>query len=220
MKALMKTLFDRFLLAAAVVVSLLAIQVKASTIYTLNPGTSVAALSSSYPVGGTLLATTSSPFSAGVISGTLVSSVFLFDAANPYGAGTNGGLTFTYQLSIASSSPDASSEMTVSSFSSFLTDVSYNTVGSDVNPSNFSRSSGGDTVRFIFLSQPVGDGQSSALLVVQTDAVAYHPTMAGIIDGLTVNVASLAPIAVPEPTSGALILLGLGLVGLCLRRSK
>jgi len=208
------------MLAVTVVAFLLAIQVKALTVYTLSPGTSVAALPSSYPVGGTLVATTSSPFSAGVISGTLVSSAFLFDASNPYGAGTNGGLTFTYQLSISSSSPDGSSEMTVSSFSSFLTDVSYNTVGSDVNPSNFSRSSGGDTVRFIFLNQPVGDGQTSALLVVQTDALGFQATMAGIIDALTVNVASLAPIAVPEPASSALILLGLGAMGLCLRRSK
>jgi PEP-CTERM motif len=213
----MKSLFARLAVASTVVVSLSAIQVKALTIYTLSPGTSVAALSSSYPVGGTLLATTTSPFSAGVISGTLITSVLTGDAANPYA----GGLTFTYQLGISSSSPDGSSEMTVSSFSSFLTDVSYNTVDSDVNPSNFSRSSGsGDTVRFIFLNQPVGAGQTSALLVVQTDAVDFQATMAGIIDGLTVNAASLAPIAVPEPASGALILLGLGAMGLRLRRSK
>jgi PEP-CTERM motif len=212
----MKTLFARLEVAGMVVASLLAIQVKALTIYTLAPGTSVAALSSSYPVGGTLLASVTTPFSAGVISGTLVSSVLANDAANPY----SGGLTFTYQLGIAPASPDASSEMTVSSFTSFLTDVSYNTAGSDVNPSNFSRSSSGDTVRFIFLNQPVGDGQTSALLVVQTDAVDFQATMAGIIDGLTVNVASLAPISVPEPASGALILLGLGVMGLRLRRTK
>jgi hypothetical protein len=192
-------------------VSLFALQVEAVTIYTLPPGGSMSALATSYPVGvGPALATATSPFNNGALSGTLFSSVYSGDTANPY----PGGLTFTYQLSIAPGSPDSSSEMTVSSFSSFHTDVSYHTAGADVNPSNFTRDSGaGDTLRFVFLSQSILPGETSALVVVQTDAASFHSTSAGIIDGLTVNVPSLAPLAVPEPATFSLVLAGLGLLG-------
>ena len=75
-------------------------------------------------------------------------------------------------------------------------------------------------VRFTFLTSPIGAGASSALLVIQTDALNWTYTTAGITDGQTVNVNSYAPLAVPEPASCALILMGLTVAGLRLRRSK
>jgi hypothetical protein len=198
---------------AAVAGLLFAVQVTDATIYTLVPGGNLPAVSSTFPTGvGAPLASTTSPFNNGAIIGTLVSDVFSGDTSNPYA----GGLTFTYQLSLNAGSPDSSSEMTVSSFNLFHTDVSYHTNNGFVNPSNFTRDGGGgDTVRFVFLNQAIGPGQSGALIIVQTDATAYHETQAGIIDALTVNVPSLAPLAVPEPGTFGWLLAGLGL--LCLR---
>jgi hypothetical protein len=192
--------------------SLVTSKVQAIDPYALTAGGFITAQSSTYPTGGTTLLTDTSPFNNGAISGTLVSKVISGDASNPYG-----GLTFTYQLSINAGSPDSSSSMTVSSYDNYSTDVSYNNLGGEVNPLNFSRDSNGATVRFLFSNPSIGPGSTGALVVVQTGAPSYQNTMAGIIDGLTVNVASLAPLTVPEPGLGAFLLAGLGVLALRLR---
>jgi hypothetical protein len=211
----MKTNFRGILLSLAVATGL--VYSAQATIYTLGAGGLITAASSGFPTGGTTLATATSPFSAsGVISGTLISTVISGDTSNPFA----NGLTFTYLLSINASSPDSSSEMTVSSFANFQTEISYNKSGSEVAPNQFSRDSGsGDTVRFHWLIPTIAAGQTGALVVVQTDATAWHPTLAGIIDGLTVNVASLAPIAVPEPSTFGLVFVGLAATALARRQS-
>ena len=170
------------------------------------------------PTGGTQLASQSVPFSYGVLQGTLTSSVISGDPSNPFGT----GLTFTYQVAVSALSGDSASQISVSSYAGFLTDASYNPIaGGTVVPDFMSRSATpGNVVRFTFLTTPIGPGLSSALLVVQTDAALWAPTTAGITDGQTVNVSSYAPIAVPEPETCALIVMGLGLLGFRLRRSK
>jgi hypothetical protein len=209
----MKTFSLRYLplpLALAACVATLSAH---ATIYTLVPGGLIAAAPAMSPVGGLTLQTVNSPFNAGVLSGSLVSSVIQGDTSNPF----PNGLTFTYLLSISPLSPDASSEMTVSSFGGFQTEASYNPSNGGVAPSNFSRSTSSDVVRFHWLVNPIEPGQTSTLVVVQTDSTLYQPTMAGIIDGLTVNVASLAPLVVPEPAAAALVLTGLGLLAITRR---
>lgn len=188
----------------------------AVSVYTLAPGTGVPAQPSSYPAGSAAFAL-SSPFNTPTLSGTLYSSVYTSDTDNPYG-----GITFAYQLMITASSTDSSSEMTVGSFGNFFTDVSYNPLaGGLVAPSNFSRSATGQVVRFVFFNSPVGPGQTSALLVVQTDAVDYQQSMAAVINNLSANVASLAPLAtVPEPGMVALFLGGFGFLVVALRRKN
>jgi hypothetical protein len=198
---------------ATVALSLLTSNVQAIDPYVLAPGAFVTAQSSTYPTGGSALSTTTSPFNNGAISGTLVSKVITNDASNPYG-----GLTFTYQLSLNPGSPDSSSLMTVSSYDNFSTDVSFNNLGGEVNPSNFGRDSNGAVVRFFFSNPNIGPNATGALVVVQTGALSFQSTMAGIIDGLTVNVSSLAPRTVPEPEMGACLLAGLGVLALRLRR--
>jgi PEP-CTERM motif len=187
-----------------------------ATQFTLSPGTVAPAMGSTYPHGGTLLASLDAPFNTGLLTGTLSSEVLSGEQGNPYA----GGLTFTYRLSISPSSQDSLSELSLSSFRGFQTDVSYTNYGvMSVAPSFFSRSSSGDVIHSLWLYQPVGPNEQSAIIVIQTDATTFQPTLAGVIDGLTANVASFAPIAVPEPTAGALLLAGLGLF-LSMRRRR
>ncbi len=177
-------------------------------IFTLEPGMSQQAFDSGFPIGGTTLASLTSSFNTGRLEGTLTTQVISGDESNPYA----GGLTFTYLLSISSSSVDSVSELRMSSFAGFQTDVSYTTNGDPVfrTPSTFSRSSSGDVIHSLWSTEPVGASHEGALIVVQTDAGSYQDSLAGIIDGLTVNVGSFAPIAVPEPGVAGLLLVGFG----------
>lgn len=186
----------------------------------LTPGGVLPGTAEPDPTGGTAIALQSVPFSSGVLQGTLTSAVISGDPSNPFGA----GLTFTYQIAVSPFSGDAATQISVSSFAGFLTDASYNdgvNAAGTVAPDFMSRSAApGNVVRFTFLTSPIGPGFTSALLVVQTDAALWTPTSASLTDGLSVNVSSYAPLAVPEPETCALILMGLGLLGLRLRRSK
>jgi hypothetical protein len=67
-------------------------------------------------------------------------------------------------------------------------------------------------LRFNFVPTTVSPDLSSALIVVQTSALSWNNTTAGIIDGQTLNVGALAPLAVPEPAAATLLLAGLALV--------
>jgi hypothetical protein len=138
------------------------------------------------------------------------------------------GLTFTYQIILSANSPNAVSQLTVSRFDSFLTDVSYFGDGATNTPPSFiSRSSEGggvgDVMQFHFGPPGVTDslfpGHTSSLLIVQTSAPNFQPTTASIIDGVAVpNIASLAPLTIPEPSAAALGIAGLVAFGLARRK--
>jgi hypothetical protein len=163
------------------------------------------------PTGGAVVPPTgvTVPFASGGFSGTLTSTVISGDPSNALG-----GLTFTYLLTNDAVSSNAISRVTVDSFTSFMTDVSYQTpapIGS-IPPSLVDRSTA-DVVGFSFLPTVVpgaggvlSPGASSALMVVQTDAPTFTNALAFVIDGDTVNVASYAPL--PEPGSFCLAALG------------
>lgn len=201
----------------------LALNSNAISIYTLTPGGNEPALASSFPVGGATLDSISDPFVGTVIengtpitlNGSVTSTVIKGDSSNPYD-----GLTFTYQLMLNAVSTDSSSEMTIGSYGGVATDVSYNAIAGDVLPSNFTRSGGvGSTVRFLFSnSGGIGPGDTSALIVVQTDAQNYAQASGGVIDSQTVNIATLAP--VPEPGIASLLITGLGTFFVFRRRNS
>lgn len=163
---------------------------------------------------GTLLASTTAPFLSATLNGTLISRVYSGDATSPLA-----GLTFTYQIILSPTSPNAVSQLTVSRFGSFLTDVSYfGDVATNVPPSFISRSNEGggvgDVMQFHFgppgVTESLFPGNTSSLLIVQTSAPNFQPTTASIIDGVAVpNIASLAPFTVPEPATAVLGVAGL-----------
>lgn len=172
---------------------------------------------------GTLLASTTTPFLSTSLNGTLISRVYSGDTTSPLS-----GLTFTYQIVLNPTSPSAVSQLSVSRFDSFTTDVSFSGSAPEVPPSFISRSSEGGTVGDVLQfhfgapgpTESLLPGNTSSLLIVQTSALNFQPTTASIIDGVAVpNIASLAPLSVPEPGTAALGLVGMACLAF-LRRKK
>jgi hypothetical protein len=160
------------------------------------------------PIGGiTIAGGVPVPFATGNLNGTLTSSVIAGDVSNPLG-----GLTFTYLLQNNAAAIDDIGRLTVNNFAGWLTDVSFQAAAVGVPPLSNDRSPGlGDVMGFTFSSLgggpgPVPPGQSSMLLVVQTNAPQFTQTFASVIDGSVASVPSFSPI--PEPATLSLLILG------------
>jgi hypothetical protein len=182
----------------------------------LSPGTAILVSTSIPPLGSTLLATNTVSFSTASYSGTLNSQVFDNDPTNSFGPSA---LTFSYQITNDSTSTDSLERFTISSFEALLTDVDASSGGA-ASPTSFDRGTSGDVIGASFTAIPLGNGeidpgQSSRLILIRTNATTFTTTLASVIDSLTANPSSFAPLAVPEPTTLALM----GLIGLAgLRR--
>jgi hypothetical protein len=195
----------------------------------LAPGGAVSPVSTTSVVFTNTLASETVSFTSpgSTYSGSLLSKVVNEGAANSLG-----GLTFVFQLTNNSSTPnnpngseDLLSRFSDQVFSGYQTSVFYDTSSGTFAPSSATRSAGlGASVFFNFLN---GNGQASLpagttsdYLVIRTDATTFTNALAGVSDGTTVNVASYMP-GTPEPTSVASFGLGgLGLLGLMVRARK
>jgi len=179
------------------------------------PGSSISLPAEPGPIGGSVVASISVPFVAPTFSGTLISKIWSGDTSNPF----SGGLTFTYELSNDSVSPDPIDRFTLSSYLGFGVDASYSpgALLSPIIPTSVTRNPTGNQISFNFTGPFEGTllpGASSALLVLQTSATSYQNSTAAIINSSSVNVATFAPLAVPEPAAAALVLLGALALGL------
>lgn len=193
---------------ALVLVASVASQVRGGA---LVPGSVlIPAAAEADPTGGAVVATTGPvAFSVpGSFSGLLTTTVISGDPSN-----TLGGLTFTYLIENDAASANSIGRLTVGEFLGFATDGSYQTpvAASAVAPASIDRNVSGDVVGFNFVPTPVdpltgflSPGVDSALLVIQTDASGYAPSIANLIDGGVTSVASLGP--VPEPSTIAMVL--------------
>lgn len=205
--------------AASLAISCLSLAPRANaSIYTLPVGGNIVASSSTFPSGGTVLDTVVSPFTSSTIDGTITSTVISGDSSNPYG-----GLTFEYSVFLNNFSSDSLSTLTVGSYGGFAADVSYAVTGTNA-PSNFTRSpasNDGSTLRFLWSNNGgLQPGNTGSLVVVQTGAHSYTPALGSVIDSQSVNINTLAPLAVPEPGIVSLLIAGFGVFALWRRNSK
>jgi hypothetical protein len=169
------------------------------------------------PIGASLVFSTGPvAFSSPTLAGILRSSVWNNDASNPFGANA---LTFTYELSAGATSAHDIARLSVANFDGFLTDASFNPAAG-VPPTVISRSADGQVMGFSFIAPALDAGQSASLLVVQTNATAFQSTIASLIDGTTASAASVAPRAVPEPSTLVLAGLGVAFGMIAVRRSR
>jgi hypothetical protein len=176
----------------------------------LAPNSSILLPSEAEPVGASLVTSSTINFSALTFSGALTSKVWANDASNPFG-----GLTFTYELSNDFSSTDPIDRFTLSSYSGFLVDASY--FGAGIVPTAVTRNPAGNQISFNFSGISEGiliQGTSSPVLILQTDSTVWQVSNAAVINSSSVNVATYAPLAVPEPTAAALVVLGALALGL------
>ena len=153
------------------------------------------------------------PFAGADVQGTLISSVYDGDFLPGY--------TFTYEILVDFTSGHSVGQLSVGNFGLVFTDMSYssalNPLG--VAPTYADRSSDGDVLHYNFSmlgGMGILGGESSALLVVRTDARFYEPTVASVINSGAAEMQSFAPIAVPEPASMAMI--GLVSAGIYFKR--
>jgi len=184
----------------------------------LTAGSSTPAVVEPDPLGGLIIIANSGPLpftsSYGAFSGTLTSEVMQGDSTNPWGLTA---LTFTYVLTNDASSQDQLEELALNGFSLFQTDVSNRSTG--VSPTGYFRSFNGNVVGFNFtIPGSLNPGETSALLVVQTDALNYTQSFASVLNSDIASVGTSAPFLIPiggghpspEPSSFVLAILGLG----------
>jgi len=179
----------------------------------INPGQS-APTDGLATFSGTVIHTETDPFNSGTFLGSLTSTVY---------QQSNGNLVFVYQFSNANiQGADGITAFTVAGYNYLSANADDQTVGGDVSPNEVSRNpaSGGgvnDTINFLFpAAAPVLPGQTSDLLVVDTNATNWYEGSASLIGSLPANVQAPAP--VPEPATMAV--LATGLIGLLYRPGR
>jgi len=179
---------------------------------------------------GTLLASVVQPLVTLDYTGTLTAAVL---------RNAGGTLDFYYQVSNDATSIDPLARETNTTFKSiappqiFTTEARYRTddaglpllfVAGDVNatPLSADRTSNARVVGFGFLSpvvlEGIDPGETSMILVVRTNAVAFTGGISSVIDGTTSTVRTFSPLAtpistVPEPASLLLLSSAFGAAG-------
>jgi MYXO-CTERM domain-containing protein len=176
----------------------------------LNPGQSFETNPGTIPAEsaptGTVIATLTSPFTAGTFSGSLFTQVIQGDSTNPLG-----GLTFVYTLTNNAVSPDAINRLTITGWQGWSTDAAYDVTSAGVIPFDIDRSSNANVIGVDFQQDgttvPLTPGTTGRRIVIQTNAPAFREVTANVIDGSVVSVTTYGP-AVPAPAAAGLLALG------------
>ncbi len=104
-------------------------------------------------------------------------------------------------------------------FAGYATNVGWRSDGlGNYAPNEFSRDLGGSTIDFNFNMAPLTGGQSTKFFFIDTNATSYN--LSGrFSDYSSLNFMAIAA-PVPEPESYAMLVAGLGLLGLMARRRR
>jgi hypothetical protein len=199
----------RFATCVALIIALLAATADAAP---LNPGALLTPVTAEpAPTGGVVVATQTSPFVSTTYTGELVSTVIQGDTTN-----TLGGLTFTYELRNLSGTHSIN-RLSINGFDGFTTDVSHSAppAAGSVVPAYADRETSGSSIGFSWVAAPIGSGavgpgQTSAVMVVQTNSPVFVPTSAFVLDGFPAGMLAFAP--VPEPSTFVLAGTGVALL--------
>ncbi|HEY1629437.1 MAG TPA: hypothetical protein VGF52_06240 [Tepidisphaeraceae bacterium] len=194
----------------------------------LTPGPGASPPDIFIPVGATLLASNNSgtvTSSSGTLIFDMASAVYS-DPSNTFGAGD---LDFMYQVATSASSLDSIERVTAINFTGFLTDVGYTPTGSSLPgglfvdgsaaPELVDRVLPGDVVGFSFnapLTLPVTPGQTSTVLMIETDATNFTTGHVNVTDGGVSTVDAFQPAPAPEPAG--MLAMSLLLAGFARRR--
>jgi len=141
-------------------------------------------------------------------------------AGNPFGAT---GTTFVLQVSLSGAPPNVMAavieRVTNAVFTGFLTVVmSFVSAAGQVVPTNADRSANGAVVAFNFNIPNILPGQTSALLIINTNAPSFTSGTMTVQDGFATTLNGFAP-SVPDG-GNAVALLGIALVGVEFLRRK
>jgi len=148
---------------------------------------------------------------------------------NPFGAGD---LTFVYQVKLVSGvdsdgfTPAIIERLTMASFGSFLTDAGsfLQAIGQKV-PLTMDRSGAGSFGNIIGVNFPspvdnLNVGDTTALIIINTNATGYTAGTFTAQDGLTVNFVGFSPTVAPEPATMAMALSAVPFLGLAAWRRR
>ncbi len=172
--------------------------------------------------GCTLLASTSSTEtdSTDTWTATLMAAVY----SDPDNTFCTDCLDFVYQVTNEAGSTDGIGRVTAFNFTGFDVDAGFSPTAPGSGGGSFVDGTDApglvdrltaDTVGFQFASSPtapIAPGDTSNILIIETNATSYTTGIASAIDGGVASFNAYEPTVVPEPSLG--LALGLGMVAL------